>query len=245
MVSIIALLVSILLPSLSKAKDSARAAVCKSNLHQVGLAVPMYFEAYNWYLPPYTNMYRLGGSGFESDGTSATINGVSYSTFRTHVLVRVWEEPGVNPSEPRDGDGFFGPYLATRKDSTQMILGCPSLPTDGSKMVDLTYGGSISVYPAYYYLSYGQNWQAVTSGDADYGPLASAKIKNPSSLVFMCDSSGVGAPYVSSWCIEEWEDYSIVAPAARHNDKFNAVFVDSHVEGGRMEHLFVSRHFRR
>ena len=59
------------------------------------------------------------------------------------------------------------------------------------------------------------------------------------------DFRGVGAPYVSSWCIEQWEDYSVVAPAARHNGKFNAVFVDSHVESGRMDELFVSRHFRR
>ena len=41
-VSIIALLISILLPSLKKARDQAKDAVCRSNLHQLGLANQYY-----------------------------------------------------------------------------------------------------------------------------------------------------------------------------------------------------------
>ena len=41
-VSIIALLVSILLPALSKAREQARRAVCASNLHQWGLVLALY-----------------------------------------------------------------------------------------------------------------------------------------------------------------------------------------------------------
>ncbi len=41
-VSIIALLIAILLPSLKKARDQSRNAVCKSNLHQIGLAMGSY-----------------------------------------------------------------------------------------------------------------------------------------------------------------------------------------------------------
>ena len=249
-VSIISLLVSILLPALQNARGAARSVACKSNLRQVGLGLAMYQEAYNDYLPPYTNGY-LGGGSFESDGTSAIINGVTYNTFRTHILLRVWEAAGASTSEPRDGDGFLGPFMETRKDSADMILGCPSLPEAGPKMVDLTYAGTVSEYPAHHYFSYGQNWEEVTNDDVDaggnrvYGPLAGMKVRHPSSLVFMCDSTGVGAPYVSSWCIEQWEDYSIVAPADRHNDQFNAVFVDGHVEDGRPEQLFVKEYFRR
>jgi prepilin-type processing-associated H-X9-DG protein len=43
-VAIISLLVSILLPSLNRAKDAAKAAVCLSNLKNVGLAVVFYSE---------------------------------------------------------------------------------------------------------------------------------------------------------------------------------------------------------
>jgi len=41
-VAIIALLVSILLPSLGRARDMARTAMCASNLHHVGIAVGLY-----------------------------------------------------------------------------------------------------------------------------------------------------------------------------------------------------------
>jgi prepilin-type N-terminal cleavage/methylation domain-containing protein len=50
-VSIIALLISILLPSLKKARDQAKDTVCRSNLHQHGLAVGYYAQDYNDYLP--------------------------------------------------------------------------------------------------------------------------------------------------------------------------------------------------
>jgi prepilin-type N-terminal cleavage/methylation domain-containing protein len=43
-VAIIALLVSILLPSLSRAREQARRTVCASNLHELGLALLMYRE---------------------------------------------------------------------------------------------------------------------------------------------------------------------------------------------------------
>jgi prepilin-type processing-associated H-X9-DG protein/prepilin-type N-terminal cleavage/methylation domain-containing protein len=41
-VAIIALLISILLPSLARARDQGESAVCKANLHQIGLALTMY-----------------------------------------------------------------------------------------------------------------------------------------------------------------------------------------------------------
>ncbi|HUT31634.1 MAG TPA: type II secretion system protein [Sedimentisphaerales bacterium] len=43
-IAIIALLMSILMPALSKAKEQARAAVCMSNMHQLGLSWSMYVD---------------------------------------------------------------------------------------------------------------------------------------------------------------------------------------------------------
>ena len=43
-ISIIALLLSILMPSLGKAKEQARALVCSANLRQIGLATQMYLD---------------------------------------------------------------------------------------------------------------------------------------------------------------------------------------------------------
>ena len=49
-VSIIALLVSILLPALGKAREQAKAAVCKSNLRTIGLSETLYAADNNDYL---------------------------------------------------------------------------------------------------------------------------------------------------------------------------------------------------
>ena len=55
-VSIIALLVSILLPSLSKAREQAKMVVCRSNLRQVGLALLFYADAHDDHHPPQADL---------------------------------------------------------------------------------------------------------------------------------------------------------------------------------------------
>lgn len=61
-VSIIALLVSILLPALSKAREQAKSAVCLSNLKQLGLGVAYYLEESNFRYPPLND--GVGGTWF-------------------------------------------------------------------------------------------------------------------------------------------------------------------------------------
>ena len=46
-IAIIALLLSILMPALNKAKDAARVVVCLSNLHQIGIASASYLSENN------------------------------------------------------------------------------------------------------------------------------------------------------------------------------------------------------
>jgi prepilin-type N-terminal cleavage/methylation domain-containing protein len=62
-IAIISLLVSILLPSLNKAKELARRAVCASNQRNLGLGIHFYGNEYNGYAPTsrveYTYQARL------------------------------------------------------------------------------------------------------------------------------------------------------------------------------------------
>ncbi len=50
-IAIIAMLAALLLPTLGRTKESARAAVCLSNLHQVGVALQIYVSENNNKLP--------------------------------------------------------------------------------------------------------------------------------------------------------------------------------------------------
>jgi prepilin-type N-terminal cleavage/methylation domain-containing protein/prepilin-type processing-associated H-X9-DG protein len=50
-IAIISLLASLMLPSLSRAKESAKRIKCQSNLHQIGLAIQMYVNERDGFLP--------------------------------------------------------------------------------------------------------------------------------------------------------------------------------------------------
>src|SRR5881296_3824773 len=50
-IAIIAILIGILLPTLSKARESARRTQCLSNLRQIGTYLNMYANAYNGQVP--------------------------------------------------------------------------------------------------------------------------------------------------------------------------------------------------
>src|SRR5262245_38520767 len=54
-IGIIAILASMLLPALSRAKESGRTAVCSSNLRQIGLAAMTYSTDFNGNLPSFRN----------------------------------------------------------------------------------------------------------------------------------------------------------------------------------------------
>jgi prepilin-type N-terminal cleavage/methylation domain-containing protein len=51
-IAVIAILLSLLAPSLSRVTESARRVVCGSNLHQAGLGLSMWVNDHNGYLPP-------------------------------------------------------------------------------------------------------------------------------------------------------------------------------------------------
>lgn len=57
-ISIIALLVSILMPSLGAAREQAKLVTCSSNLRQLGLAIFMYADEYNNKVPPVPHFWN-------------------------------------------------------------------------------------------------------------------------------------------------------------------------------------------
>lgn len=62
-VAIMALLVAILLPALSRARAQGRSSVCQSNLHQAGVAVMTYATEYAEFVPRGGNVQRYFSNG--------------------------------------------------------------------------------------------------------------------------------------------------------------------------------------
>ncbi len=99
-ISIIAVLLAILIPSLSKAREKVKDTSCKSNLKNVGYAVAMYLDAYDRKLPP-TNP----ANGF------------------------LWYDAAGNRYLPNTavGNTYWGIYYYDYIGTSTKIFGCPSL----------------------------------------------------------------------------------------------------------------------
>lgn len=70
-ISIIALLISILLPALGKAREAARRVLCMSNLRQVGIGDSMYLVDYkDWMLGFYSTPYGYPNIVFNSNSST-------------------------------------------------------------------------------------------------------------------------------------------------------------------------------
>ncbi len=100
-IAIIALLISILLPALSRARQQAKATYCMSNLHGLGLAVQIYAMNHHDRLPGFG--YAHGGSGAEPQGSWIHQMQKEYSN---KLITRCpsddsdyWEHP-LDPDQP-------------------------------------------------------------------------------------------------------------------------------------------------
>lgn len=71
-IAIIAILAALLLPTLGRAKETARAAVCLSNLHQIGIALQIYVSDNNNKLPVMDNSIK--DAAFSPDDSTNTLN---------------------------------------------------------------------------------------------------------------------------------------------------------------------------
>ncbi|HUJ08615.1 MAG TPA: DUF1559 domain-containing protein [Verrucomicrobiae bacterium] len=122
-IAIIGILAAMLLPALSKARDKGRAAVCASNLKQIGVALELYSQDYRGWLPPAAR--RTDNTSYDSLVSPYMSGGRSISSATLAQDTRwakVWQCPmdrqtHVNqPASPRsysininlDDSGYFG-----------------------------------------------------------------------------------------------------------------------------------------
>lgn len=113
-IAIIALLLSVLLPGLRKAKEQARMVVCQSNLKQVGLAAALYAEDNDAYI------VRGGGqSGVKS------IWFIQYLPYVGHA---------EDTTDYRNCEIYQCPSFPNKEQTVRYVItSWPSLPTDGQE----------------------------------------------------------------------------------------------------------------
>jgi prepilin-type N-terminal cleavage/methylation domain-containing protein/prepilin-type processing-associated H-X9-DG protein len=156
-IGIIAILISVLLPALSRARESANTVKCASNMRQIGIAIRMYVQENNGCMIPGNEF--AGPTPYESSGGS--------SSFAPHVLWSMFDVLWINgyiKTNPRENTpppagsglriGTYGVYCPSIAPGG--VFACPSEAR--------TYpGGS----PWNFQFYYGMNCEAAPPVDAN------------------------------------------------------------------------------
>lgn len=172
-IAVIAILVAILLPALSGARDSGRQVSCLSNLRQLSLGWQMYSDNNKEHMLP-ARMPNLPGGEANPDNSYHVGNGMK---FRPTWIAVMGTYVGIYPfANPSTTDG--------RQDFASKVFCCPVVP-DWTDERNAAYG--------YNYLFLGN--ARVTNGRHHNYPIKLSKITNTSSTVVCADSMGTAAAF--------------------------------------------------
>jgi prepilin-type N-terminal cleavage/methylation domain-containing protein/prepilin-type processing-associated H-X9-DG protein len=216
-IAIIAILASLLLPALSKAKMQAQAAQCMSNNRQLQLAAIMY-------LGDNAEMFMDNETG-ATDPVNPGDNG---QTAGAHAWVRSnVQGPYTSSYQSQISLGVLWKY-----NQSYMIYQCPTSRAwiQGTLNTRVTHNRSYSVC-VQFACSYGKN-------DSNTMQVTkSTQVRNPANAIYFAEENQVGidngAMGIYSLDSASWPSGSPVfwnPPTARHNNAASFSFVDGHSE---------------
>jgi prepilin-type processing-associated H-X9-DG protein/prepilin-type N-terminal cleavage/methylation domain-containing protein len=222
-IGIIALLISILLPSLNKARQSAITVACASNLRHIGQASFMYMN----------DARTVGGSkGFLPPAWTTTWSGMNNTNSNNYQPLRMELAPFLANKAILGAPG-------ANSNGIDRIITCPQ-PGGGSAVTNYNVGAGGRGDRVFYGIN---NYLARSGGGGPPTGVATmrnvTKLKNSASMVWVADANdnlvfdhpyanpgGTGLPFGIATPFDFRVDY-------RHNAKSytaNYLFLDGHVE---------------
>ena len=195
-ISIIALLMSILTPAIEKARGLAQRIQCQSNQRQIGLAMRMYVESFNGFLPGSPNTSGVGPRKSPPETAVAT-NAFDYASpllgflntpvpanrARRQELTKqgIFKCPTNNhQSEPWSGPEVIPDAADFTTSQAASYLACWNFLLAGDGYV------GAQVVPGVYYWCYGAKW--VEELPRDYLPKFD-RLGQPADKIFLADAA--------------------------------------------------------
>lgn len=207
-IAIIAILASMLLPALNKAREKAKATHCKSNLKQWSLCCQGYIDDYGGVFPPWT---LVGGTGLYYyvflEGTGG------YPPMMKDYMMT---KPGWLAWESwLDEDGY---YLRNKEKAN--VLSCPSALTPKDWGMDYGQNGYLGS------ASKGMAAAKHTSVNPNRSIIKMNFIPAPSQVMFWVDAVNYFVQGPDANGANGDVEY-------RHSGAANILYVDGHVEGAK------------
>lgn len=217
-IGIIALLVSMLLPALNKARESAQSVACASNMRQIGTMFANYVADHGW-LPP-LNSQRDDRQ--KPDGTYGGYNRHAINKdimAMVHMLGPYWGHPEY--WEIYFQNGYMRPHPIDKVAFKKSVFVCPtwSAMNHGDPGYNKGYVESTFLVPPY-----GWDNGPDTHDRVWAKPRRPSQIRNPSTRLHVVESA-------KDWHVSDpkndYKDRQL--DIIRHNNGSNYLFADGHV----------------